>query len=105
MREAPSLEVIPALQALGAKVSAFDPQGMHEAASMLPDVRFAEGPYDAVEGADALVILTEWDQFRALDFNRVKLLMNQPVVIDLRNIYPPDDMRARGFNYTSIGRA
>jgi UDPglucose 6-dehydrogenase len=105
MREAPSLEVIPALQALGAKVSAFDPQGMHEAASMLPGVRFAEGPYDAVEGADALVILTEWDQFRALDFNRVKLLMNQPVVIDLRNIYPPDDMRARGFSYTSIGRA
>ncbi|HEX6859851.1 MAG TPA: UDP-glucose/GDP-mannose dehydrogenase family protein [Caulobacteraceae bacterium] len=104
MREAPSLEIIPAVQAQGAEVSAFDPEGMHEAEALLPGVRFAGGPYEAVEGADALVILTEWDQFRALDLDRVKLLMRTPVVIDLRNVYKPDDIRARGFAYTSIGR-
>ena len=104
MREAPSLEIVPALQAMGAKVCAFDPEGMHEAQGLLPDVAFASGPYDAVEGADAMVILTEWDQFRALDLDRVKLLMRQPVVIDLRNIYRPADLRARGFSYSSVGR-
>ena len=105
MREAPSLDIVPALQAQGATVAAFDPQGMHEAQSLLPGVEFAPGPYEAVEGADVLVILTEWDQFRALDLDRVKLLMKQPVVVDLRNIYRSDDMRARGFSYSSIGRA
>ncbi|HEX6866550.1 MAG TPA: UDP-glucose/GDP-mannose dehydrogenase family protein [Caulobacteraceae bacterium] len=105
MREAPSLDIVPALQAMGAEVAAFDPEGMHEAEALLPNVIFASGPYEAVEGADALVILTEWDQFRALDIDRVKLLMRRPVVVDLRNIYRPDDMRARGFTYTSVGRA
>jgi UDPglucose 6-dehydrogenase len=105
MREAPSLDIIPALQAEGAQVHAFDPEGMHEAQGLLPGVTFAAGPYEAVESADALVILTEWDQFRALDLDRVKLLMRQPVVVDLRNIYRPADMRARGFTYSSIGRA
>jgi UDPglucose 6-dehydrogenase len=105
MREAPSLDIIPALQALGAQVQAFDPEGMHEAKTLLPDVAFAEGPYEAVEGCDAVVILTEWDQFRAMDLNRVKLLMRAPVVVDLRNVYKPEDMRARGFTYSSIGRA
>ncbi|HYG28552.1 MAG TPA: UDP-glucose/GDP-mannose dehydrogenase family protein [Caulobacteraceae bacterium] len=104
MREAPSLDIIPSLQAMGAEVQAFDPEGMHEAKALLPGVNFAAGPYEAVEGADALVILTEWDQFRAFDLDRVKLLMRRPVVIDLRNIYRPADMRARGFAYTSIGR-
>ncbi|HEY0102924.1 MAG TPA: UDP-glucose/GDP-mannose dehydrogenase family protein [Brevundimonas sp.] len=104
MRDAPSLDVVPALIAMGAKVSAFDPEGMHEASKLLDGVTFRDGPYDAVEGADAVVILTEWDQFRALDLDRVKLLLNQPVMVDLRNIYRPDDMRARGFRYTSIGR-
>ena len=105
MREAPSLDIVPALQAMGAEVRAFDPEGMDEARALLPGVEFTDGPYEAVEGADALVILTEWDQFRALDIDRVKLLMRKPVVVDLRNIYRPDDMRARGFTYTSVGRA
>jgi len=104
MREAPSLEILPALQTMGAQIRAFDPEGMHEAQALLPGVEFASGPYDAVEDADAVVILTEWDQFRALDLDRVKLLMRQPVVVDLRNIYRPSDLRDRGFAYSSIGR-
>jgi UDPglucose 6-dehydrogenase len=105
MREAPSLEIVPALQAMGAEVRAFDPEGMHEAEPLLPGVTFAAGPYDAVEDADAMVILTEWDQFRALDLDRVKLLMRKPVVVVLRNIYRPSDLRERGFTYLSIGRS
>ncbi|MDZ4109542.1 MAG: UDP-glucose/GDP-mannose dehydrogenase family protein, partial [Brevundimonas sp.] len=105
MRDAPSLDVAPALIAMGATVQAFDPEGMKEAAQLLPEVRLKDGPYEAVEGADVVVILTEWDQFRALDLNRVKRLMRQPVMVDLRNVYRPEDMRARGFRYASIGRA
>ena len=106
MRDAPSLDVIPALLAMGATVRAFDPEGMEEAARILDgDVSFVDGPYSAVEGADVAVILTEWDQFRALDLDRVKLLMKAPVVVDLRNVYRPEDMRVRGFKYSSIGRA
>ncbi|MFC3068694.1 UDP-glucose dehydrogenase family protein [Phenylobacterium soli] len=103
MRDAPSLDIVPALQAAGAKVQAFDPEG-HEARQMLADVDFKDSPYDVAEGADALVIITEWDQFRALDLDRIKLLMKRPVMVDLRNIYKPDDMKARGFAYTSVGR-
>jgi UDPglucose 6-dehydrogenase len=103
MRDAPSLDIIPALQALGATIQAFDPEG-HEARQMLKDVDFKASAYEAVEGADAVVIITEWDQFRALDLDRMKLLMKSPTVIDLRNIYRPEDMRARGFRYTSVGR-
>ena len=105
MRDAPSLDVAPALIAMGATVQAFDPEGMDEAAKLLDGVVFKAGPYDAVEGADVVVILTEWDQFRALDLDRVKLLMREPVMVDLRNVYRPDDLRARGFRYDSIGRA
>ena len=105
MRDAPSLDVAPALIGMGATVQAFDPEGMHEAAKLLDGVVFKDGPYAAVEGADVVVILTEWDQFRALDLDRVKLLMRAPVMVDLRNVYRPDDMRARGFRYVSIGRA
>ena len=104
MRDAPSLDIVPALQALGATVQAFDPEGRHEAEHLLTDVAFKDGPYDAVEGADAVVIITEWDQFRALDLDRVKLLMKIPTVIDLRNIYRPDEMKRHGFNYSGIGR-
>jgi len=104
MRDAPSLDVAPALIAKGATVQAFDPEGMHEAAKLLDGVIFRDGPYDAVEGADVVVILTEWDQFRALDLDRVKLLLKQPVMVDLRNVYRPEDMKARGFRYSSIGR-
>ena len=104
MRDAPSLEIVPALQAAGARVQAFDPEG-HEARQMLGGVDFKDDPYAAAEGADALVIITEWDQFRALDLDRIKLLMRKPVMVDLRNIYQPDDVRACGFAYTSVGRA
>ncbi len=104
MRDAPSLDVAPALMAMGATVQAFDPEGMHEAAKLLDGVQFRDGPYEAVTGADVVVILTEWDQFRALD-NRIKGLMRQPVMVDLRNVYRPEEMRTRGFRYASIGRA
>src|SRR5580704_5073744 len=104
MRDAPSLAIIPALQDKGAKIQAFDPEG-HEARDMLRDVDFKDDPYGVAEGADVLVIITEWDQFRALDLDRIKLLMNAPVLVDLRNIYKPADMRARGFAYSSIGRS
>ncbi|WP_226635237.1 UDP-glucose dehydrogenase family protein [Brevundimonas poindexterae] len=105
MRDSPSLDLVPALVAAGATVRAFDPEGMHEARALLQGVDFREGPYDAVEGADVVVIVTEWDPFRALDLDRLKSLVKQPVIVDLRNIYRPEDMRARGFRYTSIGRA
>jgi UDPglucose 6-dehydrogenase len=104
MRDAPSLDIVPALQAAGAAIQAFDPEG-EEAKHMLKDVAFKADPYAVAEGADALVIITEWDQFRALDLDRIKLLMKKPVLVDLRNIYKPDDMKARGFAYTSVGRA
>lgn len=104
MRDAPSLDIAPALMAMGARVQAFDPEGMHEAGKLLDGVEFKDGPYEAVEGADVVVIVTEWDQFRALDLDRVKALLRQPVMVDLRNIYRPDDMAARGFRYASIGR-
>ena len=97
MRDAPSLDVAPALIARGATVHAYDPEGMEEAAKLLDGVVFKNGPYDAVEGADVVVILTEWNQFRALDLDRVKLLLKQPLMVELRTVYPPDDMKARGF--------
>jgi len=104
MRDAPSLDIVPALQAAGAKVRAFDPEGMHEARKLLPGLETAENAYAAAEGADALVILTEWDQFRALDFARLKAAMKSNVVVDLRNVYDPAEVRRHGFAYSSIGR-
>lgn len=104
MREAPSLVIVPELLAAGATVRAFDPEAMTQAASYLPGIECAEGAYDCIEGADALVILTEWDVFRALDLGRVTQLLKKPLVVDLRNIYRPDEMRALGFEYVSIGR-
>jgi UDPglucose 6-dehydrogenase len=92
MRDAPSLAIIPALQALGARVQAFDPEGHTEARQLLRDVALKDDPYGAAEGADVLVIITEWDQFRALDLERIKLLMKRPALVDLRNIYKPADM-------------
>ena len=105
MREAPSLEIIPALQRAGATVVAYDPQGARSARPLLPGVEFASDMYACVTGADALVIITEWDMFRALDLPRVKSLMAAPNLIDLRNIYRPADLRDMGFAYTGIGRA
>jgi UDPglucose 6-dehydrogenase len=104
MRDAPSLDIIPALQAAGARIKAYDPESMHEAGKTLTEVDFCDGPYHAVDGADAMVLITEWDQFRALDFDRVKKMMKTPTVVDLRNVYHPADMVKRGFAYHSIGR-
>ena len=104
MRDAPSLDIIPALQAAGATVQAYDPEAMDEASHLLSDVTFTKNAYEAVQDADAMVIITEWDQFRALDLDRIKGALNSNIVVDLRNIYAADDMAARGFHYFSIGR-
>ena len=104
MRDAPSLDILPALQAAGATIKAYDPEAMTEASHLLKGITFANSAYEAAQDADALVIVTEWDQFRALDFDRLKTALKAPVVIDLRNIYSPEDMAAKGFAYTSIGR-
>jgi len=103
MREAPSIPLITALQDMGARVRAYDPVGMEQARLVMTEVAFCDGPYACAEGADALVIVTEWEQFRALDFDRMKGVMKQAVVVDLRNVYRPDEMN--GFSYHSIGRA
>jgi UDPglucose 6-dehydrogenase len=104
MREAPSIAIVTALQDAGAKVRAYDPQGMTQAHEILENVTFAQDAYDCAEGADALVIVTEWDAFRALDFDRIKSLLMRPIIIDLRNIYRVDEMNRYGFTYVSIGR-
>ncbi len=105
MREAPSLAIIPALQAAGAVIRATDPEGMGQARPLLQDVAYCADAYDCALGADALVLVTEWDIFRALDFGRIKAAMRAAVLVDLRNVYRPEDIRRRGFAYTSIGRA
>ena len=105
MREAPSLVILPALAAQGAQIKAYDPAGMAEARKLIPALMTTSDPYACVADADAMVILTEWDQFRALDLDRVQSAMRGRVVVDLRNIYKPADMAARGFAYLSIGRA
>jgi UDPglucose 6-dehydrogenase len=104
MREAPSLTILPALAALGADITAFDPAGMAEAGKLIPGLRTAPDPYACIKDADAMVILTEWDQFRALDLDRVKAALRNPVIVDLRNIYRPADVVAKGLTYVSIGR-
>jgi UDPglucose 6-dehydrogenase len=104
LRDAPSLVIVPALKEAGATVRAHDPQAMNEASNILPGIAMCKSPYDAVKGADALVILTEWDTYRALDLDRLKKELKSPIVVDLRNIYRPDEMAAKGFRYTSIGR-
>jgi UDPglucose 6-dehydrogenase len=105
MREAPSISLITALRDMGANVRAYDPAGMQEAKKVLPDVVYTDGPYACAEGADALIIVTEWEQFRALDFELLKRTMAKPVVVDLRNIYRPEDMRRLGFIYACVGGA
>src|SRR5689334_24376989 len=104
MREAPSLTILPALQEAGAELRAFDPEGIDEARPLLPGITFSATAYEAMDGADAVVLLTEWNEFRALDLERVKLLLRSPTLIDLRNVYKPADMAAAGFFYFSIGR-
>ena len=104
MRDSPALDIVPALQEMGATVRAHDPEGMDEAREHLPTITYCDGPYHAIEGADACVILTEWDAYRALDLARLKEMMNAPVLVDLRNVYTPDRVREAGFTYASIGR-
>jgi UDPglucose 6-dehydrogenase len=105
MREAPSIPLITALQDLGARVRAYDPVSMEQAKLELPDVTYCDSPYSCAARADALVIVTEWEQFRALDLSRLRKEMAQPVIVDLRNVYRPDEMAEYGFTYTSVGRA
>lgn len=104
MRESPAIDIIRQLIEKGASVRAFDPVAMDEARHFVEGIEYAEDEYDAIDGADALVIVTEWNQFRALDMERVKKLLTAPKVADLRNIYEPDDMRALGFEYVGVGR-
>ncbi len=104
MRDAPSMAIVPALQDAGATVRAYDPAAMHEAGPLLPGVQWCTDAYDAAVGADVLVIITEWNEFRALDLDRVGASMTQKVLVDLRNVYRAEDVRAQGFRYTSIGR-
>ena len=105
MRESPSLDIVPALRAGGADIRVYDPQGMIEARKLLDGVSWCDDAYDAADGADALAILTEWNEFRGLDLGRLKSTMAAPVLVDLRNIYNPDVMAAAGFTYSCIGRA
>lgn len=104
MRDSPSLDIIPALQKAGASIAAFDPEAMGEAEEMLPGVDWKENSYDTMDGADALVIITEWNEFRMLDKDRMKELLKAPVMVDLRNIYNRQEMKDAGFDYTCIGR-
>jgi UDPglucose 6-dehydrogenase len=104
VREAPSLSIIASLQDGGARVRAYDPQGTAQARALLEDVTFASTPYECVQDADALVIVTEWNEFRALDLARVRDLMRSPVLVDLRNIYRGKDVEDAGFVYASVGR-
>ena len=104
MREAPSIPLITALHDMGARVRAYDPVGMQQARQILPDVTYCDNPYACAKGADALVIVTEWEEFRALDFEQLKSVMAQPVMVDLRNIYRPEEIAKLGFRYLSIGR-
>ncbi|WP_299439980.1 UDP-glucose/GDP-mannose dehydrogenase family protein [uncultured Rhodospira sp.] len=104
MRDSPSLDIVPALVEAGATVRAFDPEGMDEARKLLPAITYCQDAYDAMTDADAVVILTEWNEFRALNLERAKEALKAPVMIDLRNVYSPADMIAAGFRYTSVGR-
>jgi len=104
MRDSPSLGILPALQKAGATIRAFDPEGMNEAKKLMPDLTYCKDAYECMTGADALVLITEWNEFRALDLARVKSVLREPVLVDLRNVYSPDEMKEAGFRYSSIGR-
>ncbi|MBS1106349.1 MAG: UDP-glucose/GDP-mannose dehydrogenase family protein [Deltaproteobacteria bacterium] len=104
MRDAPSVDILQKLQQRGATIRAFDPVAMTNAARELPDVTLCKNEYEACENADALVLMTEWNQFRMLDLERVRTLLREPVVVDLRNVYDPAAMRKAGFRYDSVGR-
>jgi len=104
IRESSSIAIIQGLLAMGAKVKAFDPGAMEETRAVLPEIGYGKDAYDVAEGADALVLVTEWNQFRRLDLQRIKGLLKNPVFIDLRNVYDPEQMKRLGFNYCGVGR-
>jgi UDPglucose 6-dehydrogenase len=104
MRDSPAIAVVQALTDAGAVVRAFDPEATEQARPLLPDIEYATGPYEAIEGADAVVVVTPWDAFRALDLKRIKSLLAAPVVVDLRNIFDPEQVRSAGLEYTGVGR-
>ena len=104
MRDAPSLAIVQSLLDAGASVRAHDPEGMEIAKGMMPDIAYCRDAYEAAAGADAVVIVTEWDIYRALDLKRLAGTMAAPVMVDLRNVYPPSDVTKAGFAYSSIGR-
>jgi UDPglucose 6-dehydrogenase len=104
MRDAPSIEIVQGLVAAGAHVRAYDPVAMPNASKLLPELTLCKDAYEACEGADAMVLVTEWNQFRMLDLDRVRRVLRQPVLVDLRNVYKPEPMRAAGFRYVSVGR-
>jgi UDPglucose 6-dehydrogenase len=104
MRDSPALDIVPALRAAGAEVCGYDPESMEEAKKILTDMTYCQDAYEAMQDADAVVIVTEWNQFRSLDKERMKQLLKSPIIVDLRNIYPPKEMLSAGFKYTSIGR-
>ncbi len=105
MRDAPSISIVASLIGDGASVHAYDPESMDQARPLMPEVSFHDDAYGAIEGADALAIVTEWDAFRALDLDRVKTLMKSPIIVDMRNVYRPAEARKRGFTYASVGRS
>jgi UDPglucose 6-dehydrogenase len=104
MRDAPSISIVEALEAAGVQVRGYDPEGMEQARPLMPNVEFCRNPYEAAEGADAVVIVTEWDVLRALDLQRLARGMKQPVLVDLRNVYPPEEVESEGFTWHGIGR-
>ena len=104
MRESPSIALINALQDMGAKIKAYDPVGMEQAKTALSNVTYCDNPYACADGADVLVIVTEWEQFRALDLARLKQVMKRPALVDLRNVYPPDEVERLGFIYRGVGK-
>ena len=105
MRDAPSISIVASLIGDGATVHAYDPESMEQARPLMPEATFHDDAYGAIEGADALAIVTEWDAFRALDLDRVKTLMKSPIIVDMRNVYRPAEARKRGFTYVSVGRS
>ncbi|MEL6540608.1 MAG: UDP-glucose/GDP-mannose dehydrogenase family protein [Pseudomonadota bacterium] len=104
MRDSPAIAIAQTLTDAGVNVAAYDPEGMEQAKPLMPEVEMCADPHAAIENADVVVIVTEWDAFRALDLTRVRELANEPVLVDLRNIYNPEDVRALGFKYASVGR-
>jgi UDPglucose 6-dehydrogenase len=104
VRESSAIAIIRDLLAMGAKVKAFDPAAIEEAKALLPEVEYGKDAYDVAKGCHALVLVTEWNQFRRLDLQRIKGLLNTPIFIDLRNVYDPDQMKRLGFTYSGVGR-